>query len=137
MACCCNPVPVIVVTAINSDSTTGITTLTLSNALPASGRFDLKFNICGCVNICSCATYPVNFQYEATTYSNIYDNNLNRVQIGQLTKQILCYKCAHFYASVSPAGNIISKDCLKPGIYTGPTTSNNTQVSSNASTPAA
>lgn len=124
---CCKPIPVVLVTAITSDTTTGITTFTLASAPPTSGKFTLKFNVC-CTNICPCGGYPVNFEYNGTTYSNIYDPNLNRLQIGQLRKQILCFGRAHFYASENPTGNIISKDCLRPGVYNGPVTSTATVV---------
>lgn len=129
MGCCCKPVPTILVTAITSNQTTGITTLTLDAPLPASGPFNLKFNTCGCVNICSCGTYPVNLQYADTTYSSVFDRNLNRLLIGQLSKQIICHRCAHFNMSATNAGNIISKDCLPSGMRNGPTTNGNTVVS--------
>lgn len=127
MACCCKPIPVILVTAITSNTDTSITTFTLASPLPNTGRFTLKFNVC-CANICPCGTYAVNFQYGTTIYSAIYDPNLNRLQIGQLRKQILCYGRAHFYATENPTGNIISKDCLKPGVYNGPVSSTATSV---------
>lgn len=127
MACCCRPTPVILVTAIDSNISTNIVTFTLASPVPSTGRFTLKFNVC-CADICPCGTAVVNFQNGTTTTSAIYDNNLNRLQIGQLRKQILCYGRAHFYASESPTGNIISKDCLKKGVYNGGVTSNSTSV---------
>lgn len=127
MACCCKPVPVILVTGIESNTATGIVTFTLASPVPDTGRFTLKFNLC-CTDICPCGTSVVNFQYGTTVTSAIYDPNLNRLQIGQLRRQIRCFGRAHFYASESPTGNIISKDCLKKGMYNGPITSNATTV---------
>lgn len=130
MACCCKNVPTIFCTAITSNQTTGITTLTLNAPVPTSGAFNIRFNCCSCTKICCCGTYPVNLEYNGTAYAQVYDRNMNRLLIGQLARQIMCHKCAHFYASETNAGAIISKDCLPSGMRNGPTTNEgNTTVS--------
>lgn len=113
--CCCNPVPVFTVTSITINAAGTTATLNVSQPLPKSGCFNLRFagGRC-CIRINPCAKEQVIVSDGTTTYSNVLGRCGNFLQLGQIACQVRRHNCLHFRVTSSPAGNLMSLDKLCP-----------------------
>lgn len=113
--CFCVPVPVFTVTSVAIDAGSTTATLTTSQKLPTSGRFNLRFLGGGCcVRINPEAREQVIITDGTTTYSNVLARCGNFLQLGQIACNVRRHNCLHFYVTVSPAGNLMCLDKLCP-----------------------
>lgn len=112
---CCNPVPVFTVTSITINAGKTTATLKVSQPLPKSGCFNLRFagGRC-CLRISPCAREQVIVTDGTTTYSNVLGRCGNFLQLGQIACHVRCWNCLHFRVTTNPAGNLVSLDKLCP-----------------------
>lgn len=111
----CIPVPVFTVTSITFNAGNTTATLKVSQPLPKSGCFNLRFagGRC-CLRISPCAKEQIIVTDGTTTYSNVYGRCGNLLQLGQIARHMRRWNCLHFRVTTNPAGNLMSLDKLCP-----------------------
>lgn len=111
---CCNPVPVIKITAINVDTATNIALMTFTGSIPTNGRFLIVVPGCRCVCINPCSTARVQLTNGTLTYDNVLARCGNYLLLGQIARHVRCGYPLHCNVAVAPANQIICLDKLCP-----------------------